>query len=579
MDYLFSKNSYNNDNLYGVSLTTDEFPYIHENENSLTGKPIYYISDLHVEFKDNKGFKDYTYAQYINHVVTGMNGGAPFGDDPLLIVGDISCFSSQVEYFFKQLRMRRDGLIIFILGNHEIWDFDEGSNRKLSYIIEKYKNMCTKYDVILLHNELAFFYDERTGNGELLPYFKRKIISANELLFLESDILQDYSRQAKLIIYGGTGFSGMCKTINKEGRIYNAECGLYRDIVPTLKADIKESLKCKKGYIKILEALKDTQVIISTHFPFNDWSTLKYNQNFIYINGHTHHNYFENTKECTIFADNQVGYSSDCYNLKYFYINGTYDTFKYYKDGIYKITYSQYIDFNIGKNIKLKKKDDGKQIYLLKRSGFYMFVYYNSSKKLVLLNGGSPKHLTHNINYYYDNLATYALFLNTIMAEYTSALYFVSCIIKKIGGNGKIHGCIVDIDYYNHIYINPLDGSIIPYYAIDMEQKYVYKNLKTLLEAKCPLLLSNYQKWEDEETDSFMLIPSSFVTTNGETLVIDRHIYKASKTIKTIQYLLFQNVIRDWNDNIIQKHEIHSKDIFEEINKIYIDNKILNRNN
>lgn len=575
MDYLLSKNSYSCDDFCGVSTTTDEFPDVHENKVNLTGKPIYYISDLHVEYKNKKGFKDCTYKQYIDHVVRKMNGGTPLGDDPLLIVGDISVSSSQVEYFFSQLRMRRDGLIIFVLGNHEIWDYDEKSNRNLLYIIEKYKKICTKHDIILLHNELAFFYDERTGNGELLPYFKRKIISTNELLSLESNTLQEYSRQAKLIVYGGIGFSGVCKDMDKKGRIYNAEYGLYKDIVSTLKADIEESIKCEKGYLKVLEALNDAQVIISTHTPFNHWSTFDYNPNFIYVYGHTHFHCFENTKERTIFADNQVGYSSDCYGLNYFYIDGTYDTFKYYKDGIHKITYNQYIDFNIGKNIKLKKKDDGKQIYLLKKSGYYMFVYYNACNRLLLLNGGSSKYLTHDINYYYNNLATYGQYLNIAMDQYTSAIYSVSCNVKRLGGKGNIHGCIVDIDYYNHIYLNPFDGSVVPYYAIDMEQKCVYKDLETLLKEKCPLLLPNYQKWKAKEADSFMMISSSSEIADGATLVHDKSIYKVSGAIKTIQYILFQNVVRDWNDRIIQKYKKHSEDVLEETNKININDNFL----
>lgn len=262
MDYLFFQNSYSYDNFYGIIPTTDVIPRVHENENNLTGRAIYYISDLHVEFKDKKGFSDCTYDQYINHVIKDMNGGDSFGDDPLLIVGDISSYSSQVDYFFSQLRMRREGLIIFVLGNHEIWDFDEQSNRNLPYIIEKYRKICSKYDIVLLHNELAFFYDKRTGNGELLPNFTKKIISANELLSIEPNKLKEYSKRAKLIIYGGIGFSGFCKTIDKKGRKYNAEYNLYRDIVATLKEDIEESSKCEKGYIKILETLANTQIIM-----------------------------------------------------------------------------------------------------------------------------------------------------------------------------------------------------------------------------------------------------------------------------------------------------------------------------
>ena len=30
-----------------------------------------------------------------------MNGGSEYGDDVLLIVGDVSCYSSQVDFFFQ----------------------------------------------------------------------------------------------------------------------------------------------------------------------------------------------------------------------------------------------------------------------------------------------------------------------------------------------------------------------------------------------------------------------------------------------------------------------------------------------
>lgn len=78
------------------------------------------------------------------------------------------------------------------------------------------------------------------------------------------------------------------------------------------------------------------------------------------------------------------------------------------------------------------------------------------------------------------------------MSSYTDALLEVSKVIKAIGGVGTIHGCIVNIDYYNHIYINPIDRKLTPYFAYDMEQKHVYKDLYTLLEDKKPILLSGY---------------------------------------------------------------------------------------
>ena len=50
--------------------------------------------------------------------------------------------------------------------------------------------------------------------------------------------------------------------------------------------------------------------------------------------------------------------------------------------------------------------------------------------------------------------------------------------------------------------------------------------------------------------------------------------YSTSRVIRTIQYLLFQNVIRDWNDKIIYRLKTHSEEVFKEINKIVIDENV-----
>lgn len=535
-----------------------------------TGRKIYYISDLHVEFKDKKGFKNFTRIQYMNHVLSCMKSGKPYGDEPLLIAGDISAYSSDVEYFFSQLRMKREGIIVFVLGNHELWDLDETENRKLSYIIEKYREICNKYDIILLQNELLFVYDKRTENGELLPFWTKKIIREDELFSMGPNKLCEYAKRAKLVIYGGVGFSGYCNDIDDHGRVYNADMHLYRDIVPTLEEDIKESNRCENAYLKLVENLEFSKIIIFTHTPFRSWSTLEYNPSFIYVNGHTHHNYFENSKERVILADNQVGYSKDCYDLKYFYVDAAYDIFKNNKDGICKITYEQYIDFNIGKNIQMKKKNKGEEIYLLKKNGYYMFVSY-SNKRLMLLNGGCQKKLRHDVEYYYKYMDIYGKILNSVMEKYTQALKTVSIFIKNIGGNGIIHGCIVDIDYFNHIYINPFDGRIVPYYAIDTKRKYVYKDLESLLDERCSRLLPNFHEWKMKKKKQSMPMVLNFEIEDAAILVTERSMYKASRIIKNIQYLLFNDVIRDWNDNLLQKCSIDMELFFDEINRMHID--------
>lgn len=559
------------DKLFSLEPIMNSIPCVHSNMEMQGERKVFYISDIHCDTKETKGFEDFPDKEYINHVIAKMNGDGHYGDNPLIIVGDIDCSTNNVDYFFSQLRMRRDGIIIFVLGNHEIWAHDM-PGAELNEIIEKYRFICKKHDVIMLQNELAFFYDERTGNGELLSFSHHRVISEKELLEIPIDEVQTYAEKAKMIVFGGLGFSGKSKALAPEGYIYNADAGLYKGAVPTLVEDLIQTEKSEKAYFKVLESLFNYAVIIATHCPLDNWSESDYNSNFIYLSGHTHHNTFHMSSEKTVFADNQVGYYSDDYDLRYFLIDGTYDSFISYPDGIYKITYEQYIDFNIGKNVRIKKKKDGKQIILLKKGFAHMFVYYNSNNKLILLNGGSPKRLFHDLNYYYENLDKYVHNIKTIMNSYTDRLLDVSKMVRSIGGEGKIHGCIVDIDYYNHIYINPVDGKITPYFAYDMEQKYVYKDLYSLLEKKKPSLLPGYVEWQRVNQDNNKLVVQNTELADGAVLVTDKNIYRVSKIVKTMQYLLFQDIVREWNDKILSISD--REGTLAEMERLEIDNSI-----
>ncbi|MGO5164725.1 MULTISPECIES: hypothetical protein [unclassified Candidatus Paralachnospira] len=87
----------NNDVFYKMESVISGNPCVHE-RNKQTGRAVYYISDLHTECKAKKGFEGVTDSRYIDHVISKMNGGN--GDEPLLIAGDISDFSLNVDYFF-----------------------------------------------------------------------------------------------------------------------------------------------------------------------------------------------------------------------------------------------------------------------------------------------------------------------------------------------------------------------------------------------------------------------------------------------------------------------------------------------
>lgn len=120
----------------------------------------------------------------------------------------------------------------------------------------------------------------------------------------------------------------------------------------------------------------------------------------------------------------------------------------------------------------------------------------------------------------------------------------------------------MDINYYNHVYLNILDGEVTPYFATDMINKIVYKNMEKLLkssknnsgsviENRCMLFryLSKAKKGElpilSQNNIERWEMPA------GAQIVTDRSMYKPSHIMRSIQYMFDQKVVRIWDDNII----------------------------
>ena len=131
-------------------------------------------------------------------------------------------------------------------------------------------------------------------------------------------------------------------------------------------------------------------------------------------------------------------------------MSSQYDIFQFYNDGKYVVTREKYQDFYIGQKIEMTFSNTKGIIYMLKRNGIYCFILKNEDK-LYLLDGGKQVRLNNDLDYYYDNLPIYAQNIERLIGKYNNALKIISEKIKKIGGSGKIHGCIVDIDFFNHI--------------------------------------------------------------------------------------------------------------------------------
>lgn len=499
---------------------------------------LYYVSDLHLIHQlNNAGCRtnnDIIYfisilVQQIKHELSDFQFAKC-----LLIGGDIASDFSIYALFIGKLREEVKYIpIIVTLGNHELWSFPDKTYEE---IVEIYRSFLSEQHIFLLENDLICDF----GLAES-PRFVR--FTEKEILSMSPVDLHSRLSRARMILFGGLGFAGL----NEE---FNANNGIYRSVI-TREQEITESERIDKLYSVVSEVLSDKSVIICTHNPLKDWSH-SYNphKGFYYVSGHTHKNNYYDDGVFHIFSDNQIGYTPKQIHLKYFNTDGTYDLFSDWKDGIYEITRKQYIDFNQGKYLYINFNGEYRKLFMLKKSGFYMFILETLAGNLCLLNGGATKKLDeYDVKYYYDKMDIVVSFLKKPIDQFGLVLKRVSQAIKQIGGSGHIHGCIVDIDFYNHVYVNHLDLSLTGYWAWDMVDKEAYSSVPSLLKQRCPELYDRYQKMlTGEQSESLALIRSD--NTDLDTLPIyypSTDIYKSSRYIKKLQRLN-SNILAEWRE-------------------------------
>lgn len=511
-----------------------------------TSYKINYISDIHLNHKLLNTFPtnatELEVKMYIRKLVKEMIDTASDKsyDDYLLIAGDISFnFEISTLFYTELVKFWSPGQIVVVLGNHELWDFNRrgvahSNLLTLNEIILQYRDLFSSLGICFLQNELLL------SDGT--------IISEEQLKSINQDELKHICLKSPFVILGGLGFSGL----NSK---FNATQGIYRQTIMSLDEDIKKTNQFNFIYNKVKSVLCNDKVIILTHTPKENWSNEDYNCNWIYVNGHSHRNDYCCDGEKTFYSDNQVGYYSTNIGLKHFKLSKVYDIFKYYPDGIYPISREQYLDFNRGVKIKVTFNRTG-TIHMLKNNNVYCFILENQNTgKIYLLNGGTINNLEHNdLNYYFERIAYYSDAIRGIFSDYNQALKSISDSIKKIGGTGTIHGCIVDIDFFNHIYLNPEDGTVTPYFALSIIDKYIYPDVKALLLDRRIDLYNNYLKLLDGESENVKLLKGEIRAGSTEIsrFIPDTYMYRPSRIMKSLQYLTEVNVIRLWNDRIFE---------------------------
>ena len=161
-----------------------------------------------------------------------------------------------------------------------------------------------------------------------------------------------------------------------------------------------------------------------------------------------------------------------------------------------------------------------------------------------------------DINYYFDNMVYYADSIKESFGYIFDALDKISLAVKAFGGSGTIHGCIVDIDYLNHIYLNIYDGKITPYYALSIVDKFVYPSVENLLEEHSKELLDNYRRLIGQNSQAMTVFKDKIlIQKEGSLYNSDTLIYKTSNYIRSLQYLHDANVIREWEDERINEYK------------------------
>lgn len=538
----------------------------------------FYITDLHLE--SQLGLTGMTVDEIKGNVaqkVDEMLGGLSkedMADGVLLVGGDVADSEEVAKIFFDAVFFHFHGPIIFVLGNHELWDgctYANGKScqkRSIDEVVTAYKQFnktkfgfeakmyCLENEVLVCYKNSMYQNSDEFGVGRKTAGMPRGglcVLTEEMLLNTSTDDLREFFDECSMIVLGGLGFCGLNPR-------YNADVGLFRDRV-SREEDIERSKRFRSVYDRVMSCASDKRVVVLTHTQMEDWTTDAPNKGWVYVNGHTHQNGLVKTEDgITVLYDNQVGYKPKKWHLNQFSLERYYDPFETWADGIYQITPQQYMDFNAGRGIQMEYFRQQGDIYALKQKGIYMFMLQHGLG-LYLLRGGQKLNVFHGLEYYAANLEKYVEKIQAAFRPYRNALDKIAAEVKRFGGSGYVHGSIVDIDFYNHIYLDPFDGYLMPYFAFDVTGRREFHSVQELLESSPvpalgsdgkPLLLA-YTKLLDTGGVSILAptVKEDALAVVPMEVLDEKNIYAPSRVMKSIQYLLDKGVVRVWNDAVL----------------------------
>lgn len=545
----------------------------HSYEMAWYCKHIYYISDIHlahkVALKFKKGATDEQIERYIRRLarelLTKEIRENIFSYEGVIILfgGDISSdfelakifYTEFMKYWNKEFKnyYNSNSYVYAILGNHEFWSFNS-----INECYEAYVNLFESLHICFLNNTFTWFGKPK------LP--KKRIQNENSLVpqyiqFKREEDEEEYDYQMQhlhnIVIVGGVGFAGYNKEFNANMNIYQGSIKRDEEILLTRKWEEVYSLALQ--HAKELNCL----LIVLTHNPLCDWKGNGIeDQNCIYINGHNHRNYLHHDDEHNIhiFADNQIGYYASKIQFKEAFIYDRFNPFAMLDDGYHEIASSDYLRFydfmqeKISGNGLVERllKTQNAHFYMIKHKGFYGF-FVISPKGAYICAGGNVKKISkcNDIEQFNKDFFLMIQKYLKILSPYRNAQEQISEAVKSFGGEGTIHGCIIDIDFYNHIMLNPTDGSITYYYSPMFGTVEKHSTLLSLLNKHNKLLAEQYRK-QVESQDYNIVHQNELISGKMEKLDIKNSLYTVSNRMNQLQRLFDKKILREWNESLLQ---------------------------
>lgn len=230
-------------------------------------------------------------------------------------------------------------------------------------------------------------------------------------------------------------------------------------------------------------------------------------------------------------------------------------------DGIHEISISEDIAFHTVNRIHCDPRvNKWAAYYVVKNAGCWMFFGERpNTGRLCMLRGAKPLKIEHqDLNYYFQRLPEYVAAVRAAYAPYYAVISQLASEVRALGGSGTIHGCIVDIDFNTHVYLNPFDGTVTAYYADDVSERLVYPNITSafrndnvskelLANGRFPLMNHVVKS----KRDALVKVPVIMAGTD---------VYKPSYVLNGLQSILEHGVVRVWNESILNnRHSIEEQ--------------------